>query len=189
MLAMLFISHGTPMLLAGDEFGRTQQGNNNAYCQDNPISWVDWSALLTKSPTPEKSLFDFTSRLIQLRKIHPSLRSEKFLHGTVEIIAGIDDVTWFDETGQVLSEPAWSDPGAQMLVLRRAVLNAGHVDITLALLNASGQKHDFTLPTPELTWEILLDSANPDHSIPRHAAKHVRVAAHSILLLAAAGRP
>ena len=189
MLAMLFLSHGTPMLLAGDEFGRTQQGNNNAYCQDNPISWADWSALLAKTPNAEKSLFEFTSRLAQLRKRHPSLRSEKFLHGTVEVLSGIDDVTWFDETGQVLSEPAWSDPGAQMLVLRRAVLNAGHVDITLALLNASGQKHDFALPTPELTWEIILDSANPDHSIPRHAAKHVRVAAHSILLLAATGRP
>src|ERR1700731_1861035 len=149
---------------------------------------MDWSPRLTKAPTPEKSLFDFTSRLIALRRAHPSLRSEKFLHGTAEILPGIDDVTWFDETGQILSEPAWSDPTAQMLSLRRAVLNDGRVDITLALLNASGQKHDFTLPNPELSWEIIVDSANPDHSIPRHAAKHVRVAAHSLVLLAATGR-
>ncbi len=127
MLTTLFLSHGTPMLLAGDEFGRTQQGNNNAYCQDNEISWVDWSALLDQAPNAQKSLLHFTRRLIALRAAHPSLRSEKFLHGRVEILPGIQDVAWFDEAAQPLDQAAWDDAGAQMIMLRRAVVqdNAG----------------------------------------------------------------
>jgi glycogen operon protein len=186
MLASLFISHGTPMLLAGDEFGRTQSGNNNAYCQDNAISWVDWSALFSTSPNPGKSLFDFTTRLIALRAAHPSLRSEKFLHGTAEILPGLTDVAWFDETATPLDVEAWADGIAQRLVLRRAVLNGVRIDITLALLNASDQPGDFTPPNPDLPWEIILDSANPISPPGTPAVDQVHVAAHSLVLLACA---
>src|SRR5204862_650917 len=82
LLATVFFSHGTPMLLAGDEFGRTQGGNNNAYCQDNEISWLDWK----QAATPEaQELTDFVVRLIALRHENPVLRSRHFLHGKDEL--------------------------------------------------------------------------------------------------------
>ena len=185
LLATLFISHGTPMLLAGDEFGRSQGGNNNAYCQDNPISWVDWSALFAPGPNAQKSLMNFTRKLIAVRAAHPSLRSEKFLHSTVEILPGLNDVAWFDETGTPLDSAAWADGVTQRLVLRRAVLNGASIDITLSLLNASEQQVDFTPPNPELPWEIILDSANPISPPGTPAIDKVYVASHSIVLLAA----
>ncbi len=78
MLATVFLAAGTPMLLAGDEFGRTQGGNNNAYCQDNEVSWLDWS--MAASP-PGLALTDYVARLIALRREHPVLRHGYFLHG------------------------------------------------------------------------------------------------------------
>jgi glycogen operon protein len=90
LLATLFLSRGVPMLTAGDEFGRTQSGNNNAYCQDNEISWVDWSL-----PGKNKSLLDFTQTLIALRKKHPALRSAKFYTGK-------DDVEWLGPESRVI---------------------------------------------------------------------------------------
>ncbi|QHI68318.1 glycogen debranching protein GlgX [Tichowtungia aerotolerans] len=94
LLATLFLSQGVPMLLAGDEFGRTQQGNNNAYCQDNEISWVDWS-LLEKN----KELFEFTKQLIALRKAHPALRRKTFFTGK-------GDVKWIGPDGK---DPDWNN--------------------------------------------------------------------------------
>lgn len=185
ILSTLFLSHGTPMLLAGDEMGRTQQGNNNAYCQDNEISWVDWSAVLNPGHNREKSLIYFTGRLIALRTAHPSLRSEKFLHGNTTIMAGLNDVAWFDETGETLSMAAWSDSVAQLLALRRAVLNGTTIDITLVLFNASTHARNFTVPNPDLPWEILLDSANPDLKTQKPTARHVTVAASAVVLLGA----
>src|SRR5204863_1249100 len=88
MLATVFFSHGTPMLLAGDEFGRTQRGNNNAYCQDNEISWLNWK----QAATPEsEALARFVARLIQIRLENPVLRCRHFLHGRDEPAPGIPD--------------------------------------------------------------------------------------------------
>ncbi len=104
LLATVFLSAGTPMLLAGDEFGRTQQGNNNAYCQDNELSWVNWQ--IAESPSG-RSLIDYVARLIALRRDHPVLRSKVFLHGTEHPIPDIADIAWFDETGGTISPAAW----------------------------------------------------------------------------------
>jgi glycogen operon protein len=184
MLATLFLSHGTPMLLAGDEFGRTQQGNNNAYCQDNEISWVDWARGLDHGEN--EALANFTSRLIALRAAHPSLRSGRFMHGAAEVLPGIIDVAWFDEAGTVLNEAAWGDRAAQMLSLRRAVLNGGAADITLALLNAAEHDRDFIIPNPDLPWEVKLDSANPEAKTAKFIrGGSVRVAAHAVVFMAA----
>src|SRR6185312_4934150 len=105
MLAALLGSQGTPMLLMGDECGRTQHGNNNAYCQDNETSWFDWS--LTESETG-KSLIDFIHRLIQLRRQYPGLRCDHYL-GTDEIAAGLEEVSWWDERGVQLSPEDWEN--------------------------------------------------------------------------------
>jgi len=184
MLATLFFSHGTPMLLGGDEMGRTQQGNNNAYCQDSEISWFDWSALEADGDNPEKSLCRFTAKLIALRRAHPSLRSEKFLHGTLEILPGITDVGWFDERGEELTQPAWADGAAQLLALRRAVVSGNAADMTLLLLNATHEDREFLFPNIDFPWEIKLDTCHPDLKSNKPAAPRMVVGARGVALLA-----
>ena len=107
ILATVFFSNGTPMLLAGDEFGRTQQGNNNAYCQDTPISWLDWELAAS---VEGRALIAFTTRLIKLRHAHPILRCAKFLYGKEKLPGGLLDIAWFDDQGGVIPPEAWNDP-------------------------------------------------------------------------------
>jgi glycogen operon protein len=184
LLATLFFSHGTPMLLGGDEMGRTQKGNNNAYCQDNEISWFDWTGLLHESQSNAKSLFQFTAKAIALRKAHPSLRSENFMHGKTEILPGILDVTWFDEKATALTMEAWSDPVAQLLTLRRAAQNGEMIDVTLLLLNATSTARHFLLPPPRLAWKIELDSTAPDAAPALLTTERIVLRAHGVMLLA-----
>jgi glycogen operon protein len=179
----LFFSHGTPMLLGGDEMGRTQNGNNNAYCQDNETSWIDWSALQAKDDNAQKSLLRFTTKAIALRKSHPSLCCAQFLHGTREVLPGIIDVAWFDETAAILSMEAWNDPVGKRVALRRAVVHGAAVDMTLLLLNASNEDRAFDLPSPELEWVIELDSAAPDVPPVRCDVPKAMVGAHAAVLL------
>ena len=147
MLTTLFTSLGTPLLLAGDEFGRTQHGNNNAYCQDNEISWVDWSLLDTEAGA---QLMRFTARLIALRREYPLLRSNNFLHGGATS-DDVDDLEWWDERGQSLSDDDWNNPEGRALVMRRARrLEDGGVEAVTLLLNASGDMLTFHLPAPDV---------------------------------------
>jgi len=188
MLATLFFSHGTPMLLGGDEMGRTQQGNNNAYCQDNEISWFDWSALLEGAETPAKALVAFTARLIALRKQHPSLRAETFLHGNAEVLPGIKDTAWFDEKGAELTPECWADGAVQLLALRRAVAKGDQADLTFLALNASHEDRDYVMPNAELGWDIQLDTANPGMQPEKAVPPTIKVRAHGAVLLAVAVR-
>ncbi len=160
MLTTVLAAMGTPMLLAGDEFGRTQGGNNNAYCQDNETSWTDW----TQAESPEgRALFDFTARLIALRRRHPVIRSRKFLYGQAEIAEGLKDMDWFDERGQTLSEEDWNNPEGRALVMRRAERSEdGSITGVLLLLNASEEPITFTLPSPAGRRRVLIDSADPE---------------------------
>ncbi len=186
MLATLLFSHGTPMLLGGDEMGRTQQGQYaNAYCQNNDISWFDWSGLLADHEAPAKALLRAASRMAALRKQHPSLRSPNFRHGNTEILPGIADTAWFDEQGSELTSECWNNASAQLLSLRRAAVNGSTVDITFLSLNASHEDWDYIVPNPELTWEIKMDTANPDREPETVAAPAIKVQAHSAVFLAA----
>jgi glycogen operon protein len=182
LLTTLFLSHGTPMLLAGDEMGRTQLGNNNAYCQDNETSWLDW----TKAASPAaKALTAFTARLIRLRRRFPVLRSDRFLHGDAEVLPGVRDVAWFDESGLELRPAAWNDPAAQLLSLRRAGAGVRGVDVTLLLLNATEADRRFALPPPALAWQLLLDSAEPGAEESAVETDSILVHCRSAVLLAA----
>ena len=96
LLATLLLAQGTPMLLGGDEFGRSQRGNNNAYCQDNEISWFDWQLA---GSAEGRRLTAFVARLIALRRRHAVLRSPRFLHGQEELAPGVRDIAWFDASG------------------------------------------------------------------------------------------
>ena len=168
MLATLLLSQGTPMLLAGDEFGRSQQGNNNAYCQDNELSWLDWSALDGEG----RDLFDLVRRLIKLRRDHPVFRRTRFLHGQAASAKGDPDITWFGADGQRPSQAHWTDPAARVIGL---VLNgeAGSYrapdgrpltdSMFLMLINASADTTAFRLPAFAGTggWRRLFDTAAP----------------------------
>jgi glycogen operon protein len=189
LLATLLFSHGTPMLLGGDEMCRTQQGNNNAYCQDNEISWFDWRAMDSRAENAAKSLYRFTAKLIALRRRHPSLRAEKFMHARIELLPGIFDVNWFDERGEQLTSEAWADGAAQLLALRRAAPLEDAVDVTLLLLNATGEDRAFTIPNPTFAWEIKMDTANPDQKPTPAAGPTITIPAHAAALLATAVKP
>jgi len=160
MLTTLMTSLGTPMLVAGDEFGRTQQGNNNAYCQDNEISWLDWTA----ANTPEgQAQIDFTGRLAELRRRFVVLRSPTFLYGQETAEGGVNDIELWDERGQQLSPEDWQNPDGRALMMRRAArTEGGEIEAVSLLLNASGNPVTFTLPPPEVKRIVLIDSAKPE---------------------------
>lgn len=180
MLTTLLASLGTPMLVAGDEFGRSQGGNNNAYCQDNGISWLDWSMMEGEEG---KALFDFTARLIALRKTHPVLRASTFLYGQDSPGFGINDIEWWDEGGAQLTPEDWDNPEGRALVMRRAtLLEDGRVEALTLLLNGSEDAIDFTLPAPSAPRQVLLDSAQPERE-PFAIGDGYSVEAHSAVIV------
>jgi glycogen operon protein len=167
------------MLLAGDEFGRTQHGNNNAYCQDNELSWVDWSA--AQSPQGE-SLIRFVSRVVHLRHRFPALQSDRFPVGE-ELAAGIQDIAWFDETGQPLSSEAWQNPEARALAVRRASLDAaGKPECVLMFVNAGTDPIDFRFPPPRDNWYRVLDTAADGNTTQQVHEDTVTVQGHSVIV-------
>jgi glycogen operon protein len=183
MLATMLTSAGTPMILGGDEVNRTQRGNNNAYCQDNEISWLDWE----RAATPEaQRLFAFVARCIALRKRLAPLRPARFLHGEAEPHPGLPDIAWFDQLGRAMTPEAWNEPEARTLALRRAVVaESGSVQAMLLLVNADSAAHGFTLPEPKLDWVRVLDSDDPEAPEAPAKGKEVQVPARSVVLLAA----
>jgi glycogen operon protein len=167
MLATLFLSQGVPMLCGGDEIGRTQRGNNNAYCQDNEISWYDWALDDLRT-----ELLEFTRRLIDLRHRHPNLRRRRFFQGRRIRGSDVKDITWLRPDGLEMSEEDWAAGWLRCLGLRMGevlgeVDEAGEPvvdDTLLILLNAHHEPIPFTLPRdiPAARWECVLDTTVPD---------------------------
>jgi glycogen operon protein len=156
MLITLLAAMGTPMLVAGDEFGRTQKGNNNAYCQDDDISWLDWKLLETDDG---RELTRFVQRLTAIRRAYP--RPRLFLHGAGQVAPGLADIEWFDERGTRLSEQDWQNPEGRALILYLAG-RAGEAPAcaTGFAMNASDCPLDFNL-LENVRWRMLLDSGAP----------------------------
>ncbi len=163
-LATLVLSQGVPMFLMGDEMGRTQRGNNNAYCQDNEISWLDWTL-----QDEYGDLLEFTRFLLRLFHEHPVLRRRKFFHGRKIRGSEIKDVTWFRPDGQEMADEDWKNPAGRSLALRlggdamEEVDSRGNpiVDDTfLWLLNAHHEPVAFVLPDHGTgpVWELVLDT-------------------------------
>ncbi len=172
MLATLFLAQGTPMLLGGDEFGRTQLGNNNAYCQDNEISWLDWKLL----ETPQgRELCDFVRHLSRVRRDFVTLQAGRFLNGDAQVLEGVHEVDWFDERGQPLLPDDWQNPQGRALVMRRACRGESRdgaedrgdpqqdeqTEITLLFVNGDQNPITCQVPPPAADWHCLLDSARP----------------------------
>ena len=167
VMATLMLSVGVPMISGGDELGRSQLGNNNAYCQDNEISWTSWEN------TPERRDFlDFTRRVIRIWKEHPVLRRRKFFQGRRIRGADVIDIAWLDPSGREMTDATWGSPDVRCLGVR---LNGDAIhevdergeriigDTLLLMLNAGEQPIAFTLPATALEerWETLIDTADP----------------------------
>ena len=201
LLATLLLAQGTPMLQMGDELGRTQRGNNNAYCQDNEISWLDWTAVGGEG----QALARFVQRLAVLRRAHPALRRRRFLHGLERSAEGVADVTWLASHGGTIPIDAWHDPQLRCLGLMLAGDAGpeptpeglpGSDDTLLLLLNANAAAAAFRLPRLERQagWRLLLDTAAPELAEePLHRpGEQVELAPSSLRLLvgiAAAAAP
>ncbi len=162
MLATLLLSQGTPMMVAGDEFARTQQGNNNAYCQDNDISWVDWS-LLQKN----KAQVEFVRKLTSLRHQYPIFRRNLFLIGEYNQELGVKDVTWINANGAEMESANWGDDAMRcfgMLMDGRAqttgIHQRGHEATMLMVINGHFDLVTFTLPKHPggNAWTLLIDT-------------------------------
>jgi isoamylase len=192
LLATLILSQGTPMILAGDEFGRTQQGNNNAYCQDNEISWVDWGNLHTVGGT----LFEFTKRLISLRKQYPILRRSRFLSGRWDEELGLKDTTWISPSGTEMAEKDWKNSTSRcfgVILDGRAPVSGVRrkgSDVTLLLIaSAHNEMIKFKLPlgTGGHGWDRLLDTSSSGLTVesagtPLSCGAIAEVGPHSISL-------
>lgn len=158
MLATVLVSDGTPMLLAGDEFGNSQEGNNNAYCQDNELSWLDWGQL--NEPLAQQ-LLELVAHAGVLRREHPSLRRRRFEDDAVELAPGIKRAAWYDMDGCEMTDDAWAYAEGRVLGFERASLSPeGVLDVTLLLVNGGPEEIDFVLPALPCRWFRLLDSAD-----------------------------
>jgi glycogen operon protein len=192
LLATLLVSQGVPMLCAGDEMGRTQRGNNNAYCQDNETSWLDWDLDARK-----RALLAFTTRLIRLRQAQPVLQRRRFFQGKTFRDSSLKDAAWFRPDGQEMTEPDWQEPyiRAVAFLLGGDAIGAPDErgrriigDSLLVCLNAGDGPLSYRVPDLEWgsEWDLLLDTAGPTD----HKAEHVQangvveVEARSLVVLA-----
>jgi len=181
MLATLLLSQGTPMLLAGDEFGNSQQGNNNAYAQDNATGWLDWSGL---DNDPD---FNFAVRqLIQLRRTTPLLRRNSWLHGLTQNSAGCRDIEWRRPDGSAMQAADWQAAAAFCLLLATMEPPVAADEVALAIfINASAERVNFCLPASadSAKWQVafasnageLTQAASGSWSLPARSLAYLRL--------------
>ncbi|MDQ0322260.1 glycogen operon protein [Pararhizobium capsulatum DSM 1112] len=182
MMATLLLSQGVPMILAGDEIGNSQAGNNNAYCQDNDISWIDWDG-------HEDDFLALCRKLVALRKAHPCLSPERFSNG----VEGPNHIEWYGSDGTAMDQAAWDDPQRRALgvyVVARDV-DADPPDVTdrlFMIFNAGGEV-EFTLPSSEegTVWHRLLDTRESEKFLDAPAEEKIVVHAESIVVFEGRG--
>lgn len=149
-IALLLLSHGVPMLLAGDEVLRSQSGNNNAWCQDNELSWFDWTLTETN-----QEMLRFTREMVAFRKRHACLKRRRFLKGVASEGRKLPDVSWH---GPQLNQPLWHDPQAQLLAYTLAAVDPDEEDLHI-ICNMSEHTHEVTMPTlPDSNWYLAIDT-------------------------------
>jgi len=190
-LATLAFSQGVPMLTAGDELGRTQHGNNNAYCQDNEIGWVAWD-----TDPRAADLLAFTRRVLAIRHRHPVLRRRSFFEGRPMGASGMKDVTWLHPAGREMEADDWATPGARVLGMLLDGQASDEVDergrpltgdSLFLLVNGGASEEPFALPTPPGggRWQELVCTTRPTKERRRDVAgSHFTLAPYSLALLA-----
>jgi isoamylase len=188
-LATLFFSQGVPMLLGGDEVGRTQRGNNNAYCQDNDVSWFNWDIGETGN-----DLYNFVRDLIRVMQDNPILRRRAFFTGEPHPGMQTKDVTWIHPGGSEMTEPDWADSELHTIGMLLLGVATDEIDIRgrsyagdslLLMLNAGTRSRSYTLPRMELAgqWEEVLNTAHPGPWSRIVRTETVSLNAHSTMLL------
>jgi glycogen operon protein len=189
-LATLFLSQGVPMLLAGDETGRTQQGNNNAYCQDNEISWLDWEH-------NDEDLLDFTRRLIRFRMDHPVFRRRRWFQGQPIHSADLGDIAWFTPQGKEMTEKNWDEEASKSLAIflnGKGIRSKGPRGETVTddsfhlFFNAHSETVTFTLPpiNHSKRWTKVIDTNESflsDSEMQYSEDSRISVAARSLVVL------
>jgi (1->4)-alpha-D-glucan 1-alpha-D-glucosylmutase len=193
LLATLLLSQGTPMLVAGDEFGRTQKGNNNAYCQDNEVSWLDW-----RWTAEQTKLFEFVKRLLRIRREHPVLHRTKFFQGQDIFGTALQDLAWFRSDGTPWQDSGDSSSSAFAMFLAGRGVNdiddRGRPlvdDNFLLLLNASDENKTFTVPnlgTVHESWQLLVDTSDDSAEEALSGGKTTDLLAHSLKFFRAPSR-
>jgi isoamylase len=191
-LVTLVLSQGVPMLLGGDEMGRSQRGNNNAYCQDNEISWYDWSAR-----DRNVELLGFTRRLMNFRRRHPAFRRRKWFQGRAPYGSGLSDIGWFNPNGVEMTGEQWQDGLAKSIGV---FLNGEEIpnpdprgrrvadDSFLIFFNANVEEVAFTIPSGRWgdAWTVAIDTTDPDledGTVVHKAGQEVPVEGRSVLVL------
>jgi glycogen operon protein len=184
-LATLMLAQGVPMLQAGDEFGRSQQGNNNAYCQDNPLTWIDWAALDERG----EALCGFTRRLLELRRSYRVLQADQFRHDAED--PNDDSIRWINSDGKPMREAHWHERDNRVLgYLLREIDGNGSARRLLVLFNASPETQRFVLPPGDGGWRLLLDTLDAHPASERESAladKPRRLAPRSIQIFTGPG--
>ena len=190
-LTTLMFSQGVPMIAHGDELGRTQRGNNNAYCQDNEISWINWDL-----DENDHQLLQFTRHLIHLRRDHPVMRRRRFLQGPAERggESELGEIEWFTPGGTHMTEEEWNQPWARSTMvfyngdaIREPDANGRRIldDDFLLLLNAAPEPVDFTLPDTKYgqIWHTVVDTAGDDDRAEYHSGDVVHVKPRTSFIL------
>ena len=182
LLATLMVSRGTPMLTAGDEFGRTQHGNNNAYAQDNETTWLDWN-------NTDDDLIEFVSKLAGLRRSHRALSDDRFLTGAAIDDSGIPDARWLTPDGREISEHDWNQPSLLLLGLSLYAAPIGTLaaDRICIWVNRGVMDMAASLPAPRpgLVWRIAVDSSKSTADIaPTLSDNRMTVPARAIVVAA-----
>ena len=179
LLATLLLSQGTPMLLAGDEMGHSQGGNNNAYAQDNDTTWIDWAKA-------DADLTAFVARLTSLRRTHPVLRQRSFLHGRYRGDEDAPDVLWHRADGSRPEAYDWHDPAFRCLCLelRAAAEGPASSEVIFAVFNA-GPEQALSLPKSQSAWHLVLDTSRPTPP-PPPAQTGLTAPANAVLVFTAA---
>jgi glycogen operon protein len=154
-IAMLMVSQGIPMILMGDEMGRTQFGNNNAYCHDSELTWLDWNLLKTN-----RALFRFVKNCIAFRNVHPALRSREYFRNQDYMGSGYPDISWH---GIEAWNPDWSDDThtlAFLLCGKHAQLGMAQDDFIYVAMNMHWEPHGFQLPQlpPSMKWRVFANT-------------------------------
>ena len=179
MLATLLLSQGTPMLLAGDELGNSQGGNNNAYCQDNAIGWIDWADV-------DEDLLAFVRRMIAFRRKHPILRQKLFLHSRERVIDGKEDLFWRRADGTAMTEGDWRNTELRLVAveLRTASGTPRYAALESAIFAVfnGGDDEDVTLPEPPggYGWTAAIETADTGGEARRVETSSVHVPGNSV---------
>ncbi|GHG02861.1 glycogen debranching protein GlgX [Thalassotalea marina] len=194
LLTTLMIAQGTPMLLSGDEMGNSQQGNNNAYCQDNNISWLEWS-------NADQHQISFVQRLIALRKAHPLLNRTHYQHGfKVSPTTGLPDISWYNCHGGLMVEHDWHNSAIKCFAMLLAQTEPSdvqktsqHDDALLIIFNAHNKHIEFQLPSLTGRWHVLIDTVQntleDTSDDATFTSSHYAVSPHSCVVLSYSHQP